>query len=333
MTYKRLNLTERKLLSKLLKEKYSKATIAKILGRSRSSIYEEIKRCSYLKEYDPHKAELLAIEQSSLRKKGKGKLNVFLINKIEFLLGKWHWSPEQISARLKRDGQYISYESIYRYIYSCSDRQIKSLLINNLRRKKKYRGHKRRSRKRETLGKMTSIHDRPSIVDSKMEIGHWEGDLIIGKDHKSAILTLVERKTRFTFIMPLGVKKDSEAVLQALLKAFNKLPKELKKTLTYDRGSEMAKHLLFTQNTDIPVYFADSGSPWQMGCNENTNGLLREFFPKRTDLCKPAIEEFDRVQNLLNTRPRKVLGFDSPIEALTKELDISLDLLMKIPNW
>ena len=161
---------------------------------------------------------------------------------------------------------------------------------------------------------MGSAHFLP--LKAKYLKNRWEGDLIMGKEHKTAIGTLVERTLRFTLIVPLIKKKDSVTTVVNFAKAFEMLPEWLKKSLTYDRGSEMSWHEVFTKDTGIKVYFADPHSPWQRGTNENTNGLIRQFFPKKTDFSKCTLEEIQRAQDLLNNRPRKVLGFMTPLEKL-----------------
>jgi len=191
-------------------------------------------------------------------------------------------------------------------------------MIHSLRRRKRERRRRKREyEKRGIIPNMKSIHERPKEANQRKEIGHWEGDLIIGKGHGSAVLTLVERVSRYTVIVPLGKAMTSEVVIRACSEALTQFPKELQKSLTYDRGKEMTHHQLLTATTGIQVYFADPHAPWQRGTNENTNGLIREFFPKGTDFCKHSSEEIKEVENLLNMRPRKVLGFETPQSVLS----------------
>ena len=164
---------------------------------------------------------------------------------------------------------------------------------------------------------MVSIHERPKEVESRTVPGHWESDLIIGKDHASAIGTLVERTTRTTILVPLKAK-DAPTVRKAFARTVKKLPKETFLSMTHDRGSEMSEHELFTKETRVQVYFADPHSPWQRGTNENTNGLIRDFFPKGTDFNRVSVRELKRVQKLLNERPRKSLNWKTPQEAFNK---------------
>ena len=163
---------------------------------------------------------------------------------------------------------------------------------------------------------MKSIHERPLIIENRDDIGHWEGDTIVGKNDNSAIGTLVERKFRLTLIVPLKNGKTAERTIQAFIDKFNELPTNLKKSLTYDRGKEMTYHEKLTAATEMPVYFADPHSPWQRGSNENTNGLIRTFFPKGTDFSNFSDEDFKKVEDSLNNRPRKVLNYLTPNEAL-----------------
>jgi IS30 family transposase len=188
-------------------------------------------------------------------------------------------------------------------------------LISYLRQEAE--GRRRRKRDTDERGKisnMVSIHERPKEVEKRTVPGHWESDLIVGKNHKSAIGTLVERVTRSTILVPLPAK-DAGTVRKEFAKAVKRLPKEMRLSLTHDRGTEMHEHALFTKDTNVQVYFADPHSPWQRGTNENTNGLIRQFFPKGTDFSTVSKKELKRVQKLLNERPRKTLGWKTPKEA------------------
>jgi len=175
---------------------------------------------------------------------------------------------------------------------------------------------KKKKNRRTNIPNLTSIWKRPKEAEDRKELGHWEGDLIIGKDHATAIGTLVERRLRYTLIVPLFKNKFSVTTVVNFAKAFESLPKSLIKSLTYDRGSEMSWLEVLSKMTGIKVYFADPHSPWQRGTNENTNGLIRQFFPKGTDFSKYTVEDLQRVQDLLNNRPRKVLRFMTPREKL-----------------
>jgi IS30 family transposase len=256
------------------------------------------------------------------KRKRKLDTNEELKNQVFSLLA-FEWSPEQIAKRLKRQyphdiRMHISHESIYTYIYCLPRGELKKELIGYLRREQKER--RRRGgvyEKRGNIPDMVSIHERPEEVASRIIPGHWEGDLVVGAGHKSAIGTLVERTTRTTIIVPLKTK-DAASVRKAFAREMKSLPRQMKLSLTYDRGMEMAEHKLFTKETKMQVYFADPYSPWQRGTNENTNGLIRQYFPKGTDFTTITRKEIKRVQNLLNGRPRKALAFETPYEAFTR---------------
>lgn len=235
------------------------------------------------------------------------------------------WSPEQVSAYLKRTypddrTMQISDESIYTYIYVLPRGSLKKSLIAHLRHKKPHRG--RRAAGKGTQGKipeMISIEERPAAVADRIVPGHWEGDLIMGAGNRSAIGTLVERTTRWVFLVKLN-RKDAPSVRRAFVREMKSLPPQLAKSLTYDQGKEMAEHRLFTAQTKINVYFAHPHSPWERGTNENTNGLIRDYFPHGTDFSKVTKHKLKTVQQLLNERPRKTLDWNTPAEAFTKLL-------------
>jgi IS30 family transposase len=215
----------------------------------------------------------------------------------------------------------ISHEAIYQYIYVLPRGSLKQSLVKGLRQERAWRRKKYKGRKNEeTRGKiadMLSIEERPADVASRTIPGHWEGDLIMGKHKRTALGTLVERTTRYTMLVPLKAK-DAETVRREYARALHSLPRDLAKSLTYDQGKEMSEHTQFTIDTGIVVYFAHPGSPWERGTNENTNGLIRQFFPKGTEFDKVPLREIRRAQNLLNDRPRKVLDYEKPFEAFTK---------------
>ena len=230
-----------------------------------------------------------------------------------------HWSPEQIHLYLEKEfpnstAMNISMESIYFYIYIHAKPELKKLLVEQLRQKRKYRGNVRRGTdKRSTIKDPVRIDERPEEVKGRLIPGHWEGDLIMGKDRTSAIGTLNERSSRTVIIVPLRAR-DATSVRKAFEKEFKRIPMEMKKSLTYDNGSEMAQHKLFTKNTSIQVYFAHPYSPWERPTNENSNGLIRDYFPKGTDFSKVSNKRLKEVQNELNERPRKVLDMCTPKE-------------------
>jgi len=313
----RIALPERETLFKLLAQKIPIVEIAKFSNRHRSAIYKEINRIpgDYSPSVAQNDANLKSMNSKKNIKLQNEELQKFVKEKIFE-----YWSPEQISGRLKllypNDKKMnISTETIYQFIYNLKNEVEKTQLIKYLRRRKKKRySRKNKKKKRETIPNIKSIHERPKSIEKRTDIGHWEGDLIIGKDHRSAIGTLVERKTRFTIIVALPNGKTSETVVKAFIDEFKRLPLCLKKSLTYDRGTEMSYHSRLTTQTGIIVYFADPHSPWQRGSNENTNGLIRSFFPKGTDFSNYSEKAFEKVQNFLNNRPRKVLNYLTPNE-------------------
>jgi IS30 family transposase len=236
---------------------------------------------------------------------------------------KQKWSPDEISSRLRV--QYpldmtmrISSEAIYQFIYVLPRGELKKELLKSLRQERAYRRRQERSKDTENRGKiseMISIEERPKEVEARSVPEHWEGDLIFGKYKRTALATLVERVTRYTILVPL-VAKDARSVRESLAREFKKLPKELVKSLTYDQGKEMSQHKQFTIDTNIQVYFAHPSSPWERGTNENTNGLIRQYFPKGTDFSTITKAEIKRVERELNDRPRKVLGYLKPVEVI-----------------
>ena len=293
------------------------------LGRHRATISREIKRNSGKSGYRAFSASRRAQAAAASRRKGKARLNkdkrlrTYVINKL-----KHQWSPRTISERLKMEypldmTMRISHQAIYSYIYVLPRGELKRTLIKALRQEHAYRRKRRKGNSTETRGKiadMLSIEERPEEVADRTVPGHWEGDLILGKHKRSALGTLVERTTRYTILVPLGDKKDAVSVRKAYAKAFRSISAELKKTLTYDQGKEMSEHQRFTVDTGIQVYFAHPASPWERGTNENTNGLVRQYFPKGTDFSKVSVREIKQVQRKLNNRPRAVLDYLKPDE-------------------
>ena len=237
------------------------------------------------------------------------------------------WTPEQIAGKLKLDYpndpiMSISHESIYRYIYTQPQASLNKKLIKLLVRKKTRR---RPAKKRRGTGSkiinQVSIDNRPKHINLREEVGHWEGDLVIGKNHKSAIGTIVERKSRYTLIIKLKARNSKE-VAKMFSKILNKLNPLFKKTMTYDNGVEMARHERITQNTGMKIYFAHPYSSWERGTNENTNGLIRRYLPKGTDFNLIDKKQLMIIQEKLNNRPRKIIGFKTPNEIMDSELKI-----------
>ncbi len=309
MSYKHFNIETRSCIAYSLKNMKSIREISKILNCSHSSISREIKRNSKNGIYNPAIAEKLSKERSK-NCGSKGKLTLELKEEISKRLKKHH-SPEQISGRLIKE-KYISklsFKSIYNWISKGLIPEINKL---NLRRKGK------RSKESETRGKIggTNISERPLKVELRKELGHWEGDTILGEGR---ILTLVERVSRFTYIFKLE-GKVSESVKEKIKKLRKMLPKKLLKSITFDNGKEFSKHRGINLETLIEIYFANPGNPHERGTNENTNGLLREYFPKGRDLSKVSNTELSEVLLELNTRPRKCLNYNTPLEILQSYL-------------
>ncbi|MDP2810049.1 MAG: IS30 family transposase, partial [Rhodocyclaceae bacterium] len=331
--YKRLSDLEREEISRMLSQKCSFRTIAKALNRHVSTISREVGAGSCNQHtYRAIKAQKRAKRNSAKRKSGKHKLNdnPELWAYIKKKLCK-KWSPRQIAEELKKDYPLdmimrISPEAIYTYIYILPRGALKKELTSCLRRDHKRRYKQQRGIKMERkIEDMLSIEERPKEVEDRIIPGHWEGDLIIGKNNRSALGTLVERTTRATILVPVK-SKEAEIVAKAFAKEVRKLPKQMKLSMTYGQGREMAKHKLFTDITGIKVYFAHPRSPWERGTNENTNGLIRQFFPKGTDFNKISRYEVKRVQNLLNGRPRETLGFQKPYEVFNQLINNAVAL-------
>ena len=286
--YGRLRFEERIEIEKLLSHKKSYTAIACALNGNKSTIQREVFKQGRDK-YSAMEAERLAVGSVSNRRSGKNKirqniqLEKYVLEKLEL-----RWSPWLIHITLQRTfpdnkAMQVSHEAIYLYIYLHSKKELKNLLISDLRQKRKYRGNVRRGTDKRTIIKdPVRIDERPQEVKGREIPGHWEGDLIMGKDRASAIGTLVERTTRTIIIVPLKAK-DASSVRKAFEKEFKSVPKQMKKTLTYDNGSEMAEHKLFTKNTKIQVYFTHPYSPWERPANENSNGPVRDYFPAGTD--------------------------------------------------
>jgi len=324
--YKRLSLKERVIIETLLNEKRKKSYIAIQLNRSRTTIYREIN--NWVKrpgdKYNANLAHWYALDDNN-SKRLQDKITMYPYLKIAVFRGLLnHLSPEIIAGRLKLafpndSTRNISYESIYRYIYAHPQGKLNLKLIKLLTRHKSRRRKPKPVSERQCIAGRVSIDERPAYIDKRLELGHWEGDLIIGAKQNSFIGTLVERKIRYTLLVKLPDKK-SDTVTKAFANKINQMPKLIKKTLTYDNGSEMAKHKTFSSKTGMNVYFAHPYSSWERGTNENTNGLIRRFYPKRTDFNNITNIELEKMQNWLNNRPRKVLGYYTPSELLFFEI-------------
>lgn len=324
--YNHLTISERETLSNFLVRGSQLTDIANAMGRDKSTLSREISKCRLGRfGYRAFTAQVLYQQRQQIAKRPKKIENNPELQEYIHQHLKLDWSPEQIANRLKMEysrepNMQISHESIYTYLYVLARGELKRELVSHLRQERHLR--RKRSNSHNQRGKipnMISIEERPKEVEDRTIPGHWEGDLIVGKGRNSALGTLVERTTRTTILVPLK-EKSALAVRKAFAKETRKLPGQMKLSLTYDRGTEMSQHELFTKETKIQVYFADPYSPWQRGTNENTNGLIRRYFPKGTDFNKIKRKEIKRVQDQLNGRPRKVLEYFTPFEIFDKLL-------------
>lgn len=322
--YRRLSSTEREEVSRGLAQGTRLSAIARRLGRAPSTIAREVRYNSGKSGYRAFSAGNRAKLRASSRNQGKSRLTRddrlrgYVMEKL-----RKRWSPREIVKRLAAEypddmSLRISHEAIYRYIYVLPRGSLKTTLVKALRQARAYRRKRKSKNHQETRGKiveMLSIEERPHEVADRAIPGHWEGDLIMGKHQRTALGTLVERTTRYTLLVPLKAK-DATSVRKAYAKALRSLPGEITKTLTYDQGKEMSEHKQFTIDTGMTVYFAHPGAPWERGTNENTNGLLRQYFPKGTEFDKVSTREIKRVQRELNDRPRAVLHWQKPTEVI-----------------
>jgi len=312
-----LTLDEREEISRAVVAGHSMRSIAAHLGRAPSTISREIKRNGGQVCYRASQAEESAWDRGRRPKTCKLAQNRALARLVAGKL-QWQWSPEQIAGGLKQTypddtSRQVSPETIYRSLFIQARGALKKELVAHLRRTRVMRRSRHHTQKTDEHGRITgtvSISERPASVEDRAVPGHWEGDLLFGSKN-SQIATLVERQTRYVMLVKVA-GKDTATVINALIKSARKLPEELYKSLTWDRGKEMADHKRFTLATDIQVYFCDPQNPWQRGSNENTNGLLRQYFPKGTDLSGYSQAKLNAVARRLNERPRKTLNFETP---------------------
>ena len=313
-----LTLAEREEISRAVAAGQSLRSIATSLGRAPSTISREIRRNGGERSYRAHQADQAAWDRARRPKicklAQKRALAYMVGSKLQLA-----WSPEQIAGWLKRsysdEDFHVSHETIYRSLFIQARGALKKELLQHLRRTRAMRRSRHHTQKTDNHGRIldtVSIRERPATAEDRAVPGHWEGDLLFGS-HNSQIATLVERQTRYVMLAKVD-GKDSATVINALIKQAHKLPRELYQSLTWDRGSEMAEHKRFTLATDIQVYFCDPQNPWQRGSNENTNGLLRQYFPKGTDLSRYSQAKLNAVARRLNERPRKTLDYETPAE-------------------
>lgn len=316
-----LTLAEREEISRGLSAGHSMRDIARALHRAPSTISREIARNGGQHHYRATRADEKAWERSRrpklCRLAQNGKLRYLVANKLAL-----DWSPEQVSGWLKRmypddEALHVSHETIYKSIFVQARGVLKKELQKHLRTQRTFRQSRLSSTRGQRRGQIVdgvSIRERPAEVEDRAVPGHWEGDLIAGFAN-SYIATLAERHSRFTMLVKVS-GKDTNTVVTALSKEVRKLPDQLRKSLTWDRGVELADHKTFTLATDVKVYFCDPRSPWQRGTNENTNRLLRQYFPKGADLSAYSQAELNQVARKLNQRPRKTLGYETPADKL-----------------
>lgn len=323
-SYNHLRIEERAVLEVMRYEGYGVRAISRRLGRAPSTVSRELRRNEeglfgpkpYVAKQASHRAHALSVKARCRRKLS---YDGALFSSVVDLL-RMKWSPYQIALRIKemRPSEprfHVSHETIYTALYAMPRGHLRKELIACLRRAHSVRKPQRRGIKpvSEACQSMLSIHVRPPEIEDRIVPGHWEGDLLVGKGHRSCIGTLVERTTRLLLLVKM---KDATALsaLEGFSKKLNAIPNVMRKTLTYDRGSEMRKHKELAERTGMTIYFADPHSPWQKGGVENMNGLLRQYFPKGTDLSVYSQEDLDKVAFEMNTRPRVVLNAKMPLE-------------------
>jgi IS30 family transposase len=314
-----LTLSEREEISRGIAMHRSARSLARLLGHSPSTVSREISRNGGYDRYRASQADEQAWARSRRPKRCRladsPRLRQAVARKLRI-----NWSPEQIAGWLKRahpedESCRVSHETIYRSLFVQARGALKKELLGHLRSKRTIRRSKQAGLNGDGRGQIkdiVSIRQRPAAVDDRAVPGHWEGDLLSGSKN-SYIATLVERHTRYVMLAKVA-NKDTQTVVSALIKQAKKLPNELYKSLTWDRGMELADHRRFTLATNIDVYFCDPQSPWQRGSNENTNGLLRQYFPKGTDLSVHSQAYLNKVARQLNERPRETLLFETPAE-------------------
>ena len=320
-----LSLEEREQISRGLVQKQSFRAIARGLGRAPSTISREVGGEPGREAYRAAHAQRCALERCARPKPTKLSRCPRLVAVVEAGLAR-RWSPQQISARLRAEHpddpqMRISHETIYRSLYIQSRGELRRQLAANLRsgrtrRRPRGGGPERRGR----IANMVPISERPPAVADRAVPGHWEGDLLVGKQGRSFVATLVERQTRYVMLARLGSERSTESVIAALKQRIRELPRHLVLSLTWDQGNELAAHPRFHEETGIEVYFCDPHSPWQRGSNENTNGLLRQYLPKGSDLAARSQVELDEIAAELNGRPRQTLGWMTPAEKMEELL-------------
>jgi len=317
-----LSLEERTAIADLRREKLTVREIANEIDRSPSTISRELRRnADPSGGYLPRTADKIAADRLPRPRQRRLLADVELRAVVTQLLGK-RWSPEQVAHELRdrfpdQSSRHLCTESIYQGIYDPDVPVARPAKRRRRRRRRRAQGLERRGR----LTAMTMIADRPPEVDDRVQVGHWEGDCIMGAGNRSAIGTLVERRTRYLILIPVpNGRPTAEAMHEGITTALGALPSWLRRTLTWDQGKELALHQQITEQTGTRVFFCDAHSPWQRGSNENMNGLLRDYFAKGSDLREVTLKELRRVAEEVNTRPRKSLGWARPADLIAAEI-------------
>jgi IS30 family transposase len=320
-----LTVAEREEVSRGLCAGRSLRCIARGLGRAPSTVSREVARhwgrYGYRANHADYEASVSALRPKPCRLQLNARLRRAVAGRLAL-----EWSPEQISGWLKKhyptdESMHVSHETIYKSLFIQARGVLKKELVKHLRTRRSIRRARAKGGREQLRGKISgaiSIRERPAEAEDRAVPGHWEGDLLCGPHH-SQIITLVERHSRFTTLIKVKDAK-TETVVNALVRHARTLPRKLKRSLTWDRGKEMAGHKTFSVATDVKVYFCDPSSPWQRGTNENTNGLLRQYFPKGTDLSGYTQPQLDKVALRLNQRPRETLGFETPADKLRQSV-------------
>ncbi len=318
----RLSLAEREEISRGLERDDSFRTIAGAIGRDPSTVSREVNANGGRSHYRAWRAHRAAQARARRPKPAKLASCPKLRAQVEEWLGEW-WSPEQIARCLREEFpddpmMWVSHETIYQSLFVQGRGALRRELAACLRSGRAARRPRGRTQRGAKVPDMVMISQRPAEVEDRAVPGHWEGDLIIGKGGRSAVGTLVERATRYVLLLHLPHDRGATAVREAMAAAIQTLPAELVRSITWDQGSEMAEHRSFSIDTGVDVYFCDPHSPWQRGSNENTNGLLRQYMPKGTDLSVHTAEDLQRFARSLNNRPRETLGWKKPSDKLAE---------------